>query len=156
MYEVRLVTPSATPASSCNHSRMVFTLCPSARAALISGHKARIWPAFVAGFSRRRAAKRLRAPAIQFGEISVCCKDRTEPLNTKGLAEGFGNAGMQIFLGLDGVRVSPRQFAATYGILRQTASERGKRNSLRQTATHCDIRGIPHGFKTATELGSGT
>ena len=76
MYEVRLVALSTTPASSSNHWRMVLTLCPSARAVLISGHKARIWPAFVAGFSARRRAKRFRVAAIQFRGVSVCCRDR--------------------------------------------------------------------------------
>jgi hypothetical protein len=80
MYEVKLVMLSDTPASSSSHARMVLELCPSSSAALISGHNARIWPAFVAGFAARREAKRRRVAAIQFGEVSVCGGNRRKSL----------------------------------------------------------------------------
>jgi hypothetical protein len=57
---------SVTPASSSSQSRILFMLCPPARAALISGQSARIWPALVAGFSARRSARRSLTGPIQF------------------------------------------------------------------------------------------
>src|SRR5580700_7598189 len=71
MYDVRLVTPRVIPASSSSHLQMLLMVCPTASAASISGQSARTWPALVAGFSARRNARRVRAWAIQFSELSV-------------------------------------------------------------------------------------
>ena len=59
-YDVRLVTPRVIPASSASQVQMVLMLCPTARAASMSGQSARIWPDLVAGFSARRRARWVR------------------------------------------------------------------------------------------------
>ncbi len=110
---------SVMPASSCNHARMVFMLCPSARAALISGHNARIWPAFVAGFSARRDAKRLRVATIQFGGISVWPTDRKRASKYKGIARGHSGHSHANFVG-------------------ESAPDPYRRVSLRRVVTFCD------------------
>src|ERR1700693_3994365 len=55
------------PASSSSHWRIVARLCPSALAARISDHRARNWPALVAGFFTRRCARRSLVSVIH------CC-----------------------------------------------------------------------------------
>ena len=53
------------PASSVSHSEIDRKLWPSARAALISGQSAQIWPDLVSGFFARRCARRFRVSGIQ-------------------------------------------------------------------------------------------
>ncbi len=89
MYEVRLVMPSRSPASSSSHFRMLFMLCPLSRAASISGQSALIWPALVAGFSAQRSARRKRTRAIQScGFSASCTPDRKIPPKYYGTARG--------------------------------------------------------------------
>ena len=52
---------------------MLARLCPSAIAVWISGQRARIWPAFVAGFFPRRCARRCRVSVIHCCSAFVCC-----------------------------------------------------------------------------------
>ena len=91
MYEVRLVIPRLIPASSSSHFRMLFMLCPAASAASISGQSALICPAFVAGFSARRCARRLRATTIQVADFSVLCvSGKKKPLQITAQKAFFG------------------------------------------------------------------
>ena len=64
---------------SVSHAQTVFMLCPTARAASISGHSARIWPALVEGFSARRRARRDRACMIQSVELFTSFPPGTNP-----------------------------------------------------------------------------
>ena len=73
MYDVRLVMPIVIPTSSSSHFRMLFMLCPPARAASISGQRALIWPALVMGFSSRLCARRERATMLQPADFPVSC-----------------------------------------------------------------------------------
>ena len=54
------------PASSVSHSQTDRKLWPSARAALISGQSAQIWPDLVSGFFARRCARRFRVSVLEF------------------------------------------------------------------------------------------
>jgi len=85
MYEVRLVTPSVIPGPPPATYKCSDLVCPTASAASMSGQRARIWPALVAGFSARRKARRVRAWAIQFSELSISRDpDTIAPLGTEG------------------------------------------------------------------------
>jgi hypothetical protein len=90
-YDVRLVTPRVIPASSASQVQMVFMLCPTARAASMSGQSARIWPDLVAGFSARRRARRVRACIAQSIEFMSSSFLGTGPLSTKRPPKAIGD-----------------------------------------------------------------
>ena len=93
---VRLVTPSVIPASSASQVQMVFMLCPTARAASMSGQSARIWPDLVAGFSARRRARRVRACIAQSAEFMSSSFPGTDPLSNKRLPKAIGDGQQSI------------------------------------------------------------
>ena len=133
-YDVRLVTPRVIPASSASHVQMVFMLCPTARAASMSGQSARIWPDLVAGFSARRRARRVRACIAQSAEFMSSSFPGTDPLSTKRLPKTIGD-GQQ----------SPARCAAekplsrTMGIRKaESGRNRARIFDLRQIATDHD------------------
>ena len=64
---------TTTPPSSSSHCRMLAKLCPSAIAVWISGQRARICPALVAGFFPRRCARRCRVSVIHCCSAFVYC-----------------------------------------------------------------------------------
>lgn len=73
-------------------------LCPTARAASMSGHPARIWPALVAGFSARRSARRELTLPIQFRSSGAWFElDKKCPLSTMGLSGRVRDAGRQLY-----------------------------------------------------------
>ena len=95
-YDVRLVTPRVIPTSSASHVQMVFMLCPTARAASMSGQSARIWPDLVAGFSARRRARRVRACIARSAEFMRSSFPGTDPLSTTRLPKANGDGHQRI------------------------------------------------------------
>jgi hypothetical protein len=99
MYEVRLVTLSAMPASSASHLHMLFTLCPTARAASMSGQSARIWPAFVAAFPRGAARGGCAPESSSWPDCPHHVRRaKKPPLSTKGRRKDHRNAANDKFL----------------------------------------------------------
>ena len=148
MYEVRLVIPRLSPASSSSHFRMLFMLCPPSSAASISGQSALICPAFVAGFSARRCARRLRATTIQVADFSVLCvSGKKKPLQITAQKAFFG----QLFSRCNWAgqkdckqrMEEPRGPAGSeehsYGDLRRLATNRGGFPASRQSAMNHDV-----------------
>lgn len=80
------------PASSVSHSEIDRKLWPSARAALISGQSAQIWPDLVSGFLARRCARRFRVSGIQLSANNA-------PHIPREWERGFGTRdGQKIFV----------------------------------------------------------
>jgi len=124
-YDVRLVTPRVIPASSASHVQIVFMLCPTARAASMSGQSARIWPDLVAGFSARRRARRVRACITQSAEFMTSSFPGTDPLSTKRLPEAIGDGQQRI----PARCAVEKPFSRTMGI-QKAGSGRGPRGFL--------------------------